>query len=262
MSGVHGNGKAYTVDVVIPTFNRPKELRRCLASLDDQTIMPASVIVVDDSKDDNGPAISRNIGWRKGTSEIVAFTDDDCVPSKDWIENIILRYERDGAQILEGSITTGQRGAGGTMDPHPKDRWNRFKTANMAYRRNILESLGGFDERYYIHREDTDLAWRAINAGYKITWAPDCVVHHPDRSGVQRIRPKSELLLYYCDEKKYLEVAAAMISVKSIFNGKLKTRRLALRDYQDEHVRPISRFASVKLWTNALTKAILRRFGL
>ena len=262
MSGVYGNGKAYTVDVVIPTFNRPKELRRCLASLDDQTIMPTSVIVVDDSEDDNGPAISRNIGWRKGTSEIVAFTDDDCVPSKDWIENIILRYERDGAQILEGSVTTGQRGAGGTMDPHPKDRWNRFKTANMAYRRNILESLGGFDERYYIHREDTDLAWRAINAGHKITWAPDCVVHHPDRSGVQRIRPKSELLLYYCDEKKYLEVAAAMISVKSIFNGKLKTRRLALRDYQDEDVRPISRFASVKLWTNALTKAILRRFGL
>ena len=132
----------------------------------------------------------------------------------------------------------------------------------MAYRRDILESLGGFDERYYIHREDTDLAWRAINAGYKITWAPDCVVHHPDRSGVQRIRPRSELLLYYCDEKKYLEVAAAMISVKTIFNGKLKTRRLALRDYQDEHVRPISRLASIKLWTSALTKAILRRFGI
>ena len=55
MSGVYANGKAYTVDVVIPTFNRPKELRRCLASLDDQTIMPTSVIVVDDSEDDNGP---------------------------------------------------------------------------------------------------------------------------------------------------------------------------------------------------------------
>ena len=67
------------------------------------------------------------------------------------------------------------------MDPHPSDRWNRFKTVNMAYKREVLEAVGGFDERYFIHREDTDIAWRAINLGFSISWVPRCVVNHPDR---------------------------------------------------------------------------------
>ena len=76
------------VDVVIPTFRRPEALARCLAALERQTVAPASVEVVDDSDADKGPAYSRNLGWRRGVSPIVAFTDDDCVPSEDWVESI------------------------------------------------------------------------------------------------------------------------------------------------------------------------------
>ena len=57
------DSKGLSVDVVIPTFRRPeKEMpgrNQC------QTIAPRSIIVIDDSEKDLGPAISRNLGWKK-----------------------------------------------------------------------------------------------------------------------------------------------------------------------------------------------------
>ena len=127
-----------SVDVVIPTFRRPEHLDRCLKALESQSVSPASIEVVDDSDEDRGPAFSRNIGWKKGSASIVAFTDDDCVPSSNWIESILKEFEVEGVDAIEGSVTTEDGGVLLSMDPHPKDRWNRFKTANMAYRLSLI----------------------------------------------------------------------------------------------------------------------------
>ena len=251
-----------SVDVVIPTFRRPEHLDRCLKALESQSVSPASIEVVDDSDEDRGPAFSRNIGWKKGSASIVAFTDDDCVPSSNWIESILKEFEVEGVDAIEGSVTTEDGGVLLSMDPHPKDRWNRFKTANMAYRREVLEEIGGFDERYFIHREDTDIAWRAISSGFSISWAPECIVHHPDRPGMQRIMPRSEILLYRCDKKKYAEVAAGMISFDTLKNGKLKELRKSLRTYDDEFVGPLNRIESFFLWTRSFLLALWRKIGM
>ena len=250
------------VDVVIPTFKRPEALARCLEALERQTVPPESVEVVDDSEEDRGPAYSRNLGWRRGSAPIVAFTDDDCVPSEDWIYSIQKRFEDDAVHGMEGSVTTiDEEGGLGDMNPNPRDRWNRFKTANMAYRREVLETVGGFDERYYIHREDTDLAWRVINNGYSIVWSSECVVHHPDRGGVPRIAYDSEQLLYRCDPSKYLEVAAASISFSSINEGTLGDIRRGMRADQGNGVAPLTRFESLSLWSRAHAKAAIRKIS-
>ncbi len=73
------------VDVVIPTFRRPEALAKCLASLENQSIMPDSIEVVDDSSTDYGPGVSRNIGWKRGKANIVAFLDDDCIAPPNWV---------------------------------------------------------------------------------------------------------------------------------------------------------------------------------
>ena len=246
------------VDVVISTFRRKDALSRCLSALEKQTIPPNSIIVIDDSEEDNGPAYSRNRGIDDCKSEIVAFTDDDCVPTETWIEDII-REMSDGIGGIEGGVTTlGGDGEEIRMDPRPRDRWNRFKTANMAYRREVLAVVGGFDERFYIHREDTDLAWRVINSGYSIRWCPDCLVHHPDRGGVDRFAVDSELLLYRCDSKKYVEIAASMISFKSISDGTWRRIRGGMRkDYKN--VKGISFGESLSLWTRAVTFSLFRK---
>ena len=164
---------------------------------------------------------------------------------------------------VEGSVTTpDESGAPSDMNPNPRDRWNRFKTANMAIRREVLEQVGGFDERYYIHREDTDLAWRVINAGHVIEWAPDCSVHHPDRGGVPRMAIRSEQLLYRCDPSKYLEVAAASISMSSISDGTWRRLRHGMRGVQEPgDVAALSRGESLSLWSRAFARAVLRKLS-
>src|SRR5690349_1100437 len=84
----HRNGSCRTVgmsaavSVVVPTCGRPDLLRRCIAALEAQTLPPAryEIIVVDDTASRRGPAAARNIGWRRASAPIVAFTDDDTTP--------------------------------------------------------------------------------------------------------------------------------------------------------------------------------------
>ena len=250
------------VDVVIPTFRRPEALASCLKSLEEQTLTPASVEVVDDSETDYGPGISRNIGWRKGSGKYVAFIDDDCLANKDWIEGLQKVFSENDIGGIEGGITTTNN-KGEVIDFNPPNRfkWDRFKTANMAIRRDILDEIGGFDERYFLHREDTDIAWRVIDAGYRMVWVPECIVHHPEPIGIHGAiygaYPRSEQLLYHCNPRKFVESAASMISRESLANGSLSKLQREMRPRQDPpDVKPLSRLQSWVLWTRAWLLAL------
>src|SRR5919204_417942 len=106
---------ALRASVVVPTFRRPESLSRCLAALCAQAFDPTAyeVIVADDAASDearrvvtcwaeraaarglalryvpvtgaHGPAAARNAGWRAARGQIIAFTDDDCLPAPDWL---------------------------------------------------------------------------------------------------------------------------------------------------------------------------------
>ena len=250
------------IDVVIPTFRRPEALASCLNSLEEQTLAPASVEVVDDSETDYGPGISRNIGWKKGSGKYVAFIDDDCLANKDWIESLQTVFSENDIGGIEGGITT-TNDKGDIIDFNPPNRfkWDRFKTANMAIRRDILEEIGGFDERYFLHREDTDIAWRVIDAGYRMVWVPECTVHHPEPIGIHGAiygaYPRSEQLLYHCNPRKFVESAASMISRESLANGSLSKLQREMRTRQDPpDVKPLSRLQSWVLWTRAWLLAL------
>ena len=151
------------VDVVIPTFRRPEALASCLKSLETQTLAPASIEVVDDSETDYGPGTSRNIGWNRGSGRYVAFIDDDCLAQGDWIESIQRVFSENDIGGIEGGITTSDEN-GETIDFNPPNRfrWNRFKTANLAVRRDVLEEIGGFDERYHMPVSYTHLTLPTI----------------------------------------------------------------------------------------------------
>ncbi len=100
------------VSVVIPTYQRPALLRRCLTALLGQRYDPRAyeIIVADDGTEAetravveamaarspaavhyiavtgrHGPAAARNRGWQAARGEIIAFTDDDTVPAPDWL---------------------------------------------------------------------------------------------------------------------------------------------------------------------------------
>ena len=122
------------VSVVIPTYNRPHDLRTCLESLITQTVPPQSVIVVDNGADDtteilvheyeeilatsgitlryvrnnrNSLTSARNLGFKMSQGDIVLFLDDDVILDADYIQEIIKVYKRNpNALGVQGYIAS------------------------------------------------------------------------------------------------------------------------------------------------------------
>ncbi|HZS75634.1 MAG TPA: glycosyltransferase [Ktedonobacteraceae bacterium] len=200
------------VSVVIPTYKRLALLQRCLEALSAQDIAPADfeVIVVDDAASEetrkqvleesclhpehtirylpvqgtNGPAAARNLGWQAASGEIIAFTDDDCIPTPGWLRAGLEAFD-DVVVGVSGKIII-------PLDHTPTDyernaallAKSEFVTANCFYRRDVLASIGGFDERFTMAwREDSDLAFRFMKEYPEsaLVYAPKAVVVHPVR---------------------------------------------------------------------------------
>jgi GT2 family glycosyltransferase len=199
------------VSVVVPTYRRPDLLGRCLVALAAQTLPPDDheILIADDAASDatrrrveefasgaafavrylpvqgaHGPAAARNVGWRAARARLVAFTDDDTVPTPGWLEAGVGALERDA----EVAAVTGQVVV--PLPPAPTDyernesglETAEFVTANCFCRRDVLQELGGFDERFTAAwREDSDLHFRLLERGAKLRKVPDAVVVHPVR---------------------------------------------------------------------------------
>lgn len=195
------------ISVVVPTYRRSHLLPGLLEALGCQEgIHDYEAILVDDSSGDEteevldrlqsqasfpvrvlrssrnaGPARARNLGWRAAKASVVAFTDDDCLPDPRWLAVLSEALAR--SDVVQGLTEVDPEGA---VDRGPFartmiiDRFSwKFETCNIAYRRDALESLRGFDERFPgPYGEDCDLGWRATKAGLSLAWAPGAVVLH------------------------------------------------------------------------------------
>jgi glycosyltransferase involved in cell wall biosynthesis len=197
------------ISVVIPTYNRQKLLIDCLHSLHQQTLNANlfEVIIVSDGRDDEtakalkhwqrrklnikylstvekkGPAAARNLGWLSAKSPLIAFTDDDCRPSPNWLETML--KQADGYALI---ALTGK-----TVVPLPKSPTDfamntaglehaEFITANCACSKAALLATGGFDERFTLAwREDSDLHFKLLAHQIPIIKANNAIVVHPVR---------------------------------------------------------------------------------
>lgn len=124
-----------------------------------------------------GPAAARNTGWRAARAPVVVFTDDDCLPTPGWLvalaappQDVVVGRVRPEPGRRLGPLSR-------SLTVHAALPW--FQTANVRYPRALLERLGGFDEAYpHPAGEDTDLGWRALEAGASVAFASDALVHH------------------------------------------------------------------------------------
>jgi histidinol-phosphate phosphatase family protein len=195
-----------TFDIVVPTVGRDSLLRLLDALGSGAGPLPGRVLLVDDRRDRGrplpvpdgvpvevvpgraaGPAAARNLGWRRATAEWVAFLDDDVVPGVAWLAEL--------ARDLDGLPPDVAASQGRVVVPIPGGRrptdWERnvrgletarWATADMAYRREVLVEVRGFDERFpRAYREDADLGLRVAGAGYRIV-SGRRVVTHPVRA--------------------------------------------------------------------------------
>jgi hypothetical protein len=194
--------------VVIPTLGRPS-LSACLRALADaRGPRPVRVVLVDDRPGADstpfpvevppalryvttvvtgrarGPAAARNTGRREaGPAPWTVFLDDDVVPGPTWADDLA----RDlAAATYRTAAVTARIDVPLPADRRPTD-WERntaglatarWITADMAYRREALEAVGGFDERFRrAFREDADLALRVLAAGWTVSAGTRSTTH-------------------------------------------------------------------------------------
>jgi GT2 family glycosyltransferase len=218
--------------VVIPTLGEDACLRDCVESLERQTCRDLEVIVSDNSgrglvrRNGFAPRArilenARNLGFGAAINEavqasrstFVATLNDDAVAHPRWLEAMLAAIERRpdvgmcasqvrlyGEERLDsvgmlvcGDGSSKQRGHLKPPEDFPVTEETLFPSGSAAlFRRSMWEALGGFDSRFFLYCEDTDLGLRARWAGWKCLYVPDAVVeHHYSRTAGRASRLKA-----------------------------------------------------------------------
>lgn len=198
-------GKAPKVSVVIATYNRPEYLLGCLDAISKQTFRDFEIVVVDDGSEDGtaksliectgdngrykgipftytwqknqGAATARNKGVSKAQGEIIAFTDDDCLPDENWLEKGVKYFDDKGVVAVTGQIEKEDKETTPTSCVTYTFNANGFMTANVFYRKTAYKDVGGFDLRFKSFREDSDLGIRIAKTGKGVNEPKSRVIH-------------------------------------------------------------------------------------
>lgn len=195
--------------VVVPVFNGAHTLSRCLGALLSQTIPRCSyeIIVVDDGSTDatsaiagrypvrytrqenHGPASARNHGAHLARAEILLFTDCDCVPAGDWIQEMLSSFSDCQTVAVKGAYRTDQPEIVARFcQIEFEQRFARLEKAqsidmvdtySAGYRSQVFREMGGFDSRFpKADNEDTELSYRMATRGLKMVFNPHAIVVH------------------------------------------------------------------------------------
>lgn len=212
------------VTVGIITYKRPKILKKCLKAISKQTVKPKEVILIDSSEKRIIQPITRNLILEKCKTEIIAFLDDDAIPTRYWLENIVKGYSNpeivgvggpcinvdESFTIKEKIINNTEnrnyfkssgdiRCDGRKWIPPEKVETQIMLGGNMSFLTNKLREVGGFDENYKgcAFREETDPQVALIKKGYKFLYEPKALVHHVQTSKGGINKEKKATNYYY-----------------------------------------------------------------
>jgi O-antigen biosynthesis protein len=204
-----------SVSVVVCTHNGQQTLGECLARLETLSYPDYEVIVVNDGAsracariaeehgailiqtDHRGLGNARNRGIEFSRGEIVAFLDDDAYPDADWLKYVAALLRANGHAGVGGpNIPPEDDGfvaecvaaaPGGPIHVLVSDREaEHVPGCNMAFRKDVLEEVGGFDERFEVAGDDVDLCWRLQKANRTLGFSAGAVVMHRRRDSIRR----------------------------------------------------------------------------
>ena len=212
-----------TASVVVLTMgDRPDALARALDSIRSQAGVEIETIVVGNgcdpevpgarvisSTENIGVAAGRNLGWRSATGEVVLFLDDDARYAADDVAAVAVHRFAEAPDLAVMSFRIVDE-EGRSISKHIPTLWKgkparvtdatTFLGGASAVRRSLLDTVGGFPEEFFYALEETDLAWRALDAGMRVQYAGDLSVVHPSmplsrRAGAIRHTARTRVLL-------------------------------------------------------------------
>lgn len=205
------------ISVIISTRNRSVSLSRCLEAV--SRLDPSlnwELVVVDNGSTDGtadvldrfsstferpltyvyepkkGLSNARNAGCVSAQGQILAFTDDDCYVDQNYLHALIECFKQEDVGYVTGRImlfdptdhpvTINESTTRKDFVPGQYLAPGEVKGANMAFRSNVLEQIGGFDPAFgsgaFFPSEDCDAAARASLRGWRGSYEPTICVHH------------------------------------------------------------------------------------
>jgi GT2 family glycosyltransferase len=210
------------VTIAIPTLAAGPSLESCLDALNTQIFRDFEVVLINNGSralpaqslsfpfriltpgSNVGFGAAINLAIRNSSSSFIATLNDDAEPRPEWLRSLVremnldplagmcasrIELQQSGTIDSAGMIicfdgSSRQRGHSQAADSFNQSREVLFPSGCAAiYRRSMLDSIGLFDEDYFLYCEDTDLGLRARWAGWTCRYAPDAVVaHHYSRT--------------------------------------------------------------------------------
>jgi glycosyltransferase involved in cell wall biosynthesis len=209
------------ISVIVPTYERPVHVSKCLSALADQQYPRDrfEVLVVDDGgsapltgvvnslrhrldvtllrQPHSGPATARNYGAAHAKGSYLAFTDDDCRPSPDWLVTLSSFFRQCPDCVLGGRTLNDLAGnlystASQLLVDYLYLSWNSttgpatfFASNNLALPSHVFRIVGGFDGEWdRAAGEDRDFCDRLVIHGYRLMYVPEALVRHAHVLGV------------------------------------------------------------------------------
>lgn len=218
--------------VGISTLERPGGVARCLDAILAGTALPAEIIVVDQSSGEatqvaveqrrtglvpivyhrqqrRGLSASRNAVLARASCPVIAVTDDDCVPSPQWITAIDRAFRSPAApDVVTGRVlplgpevpglyaVSSRTSAVPAIFTGNVVPWVAGTGGNCAVKREWIERIGRYDERLGAGSpggagEDLDWLYRLLRAGARIQYEPEVLIYHERQSKARRIATRS-----------------------------------------------------------------------
>lgn len=203
-----------SISVIIPTYNRPRQLALCLQALaaDNFPHEEFEVIVVDDGgalpagsaidqlrltldltvirQDNGGVGEARNHGAKRARGKYLIFLDDDCFPERGWLRALAARLEKSPLEAVAGKTVNGCTDnvydcASHLLSYYQYEHYENGSVPveflapnNLAMPAALFHAAGGFHTDLRLAYEDREFCDRWLRTGYRLAYAPEAVVRH------------------------------------------------------------------------------------
>jgi len=201
------------VSVIIPVYRDGLRLEKCVQALEKQTFPKENfeVLVVNNDPDEvpmlppssillkllnefnPGSYAARNTGIRHARGDLIAFTDSDCIPDRDWLKNAVEAFADRNIERIGGKI---EQFAENESHSNAVCQYQKFfafdqktyihkrgysVTANLVVRKEVFERVGLFNDEL-MSGGDFEFGTRATRSGVSLIYDPKVIVNHPIRS--------------------------------------------------------------------------------
>jgi GT2 family glycosyltransferase len=203
------------ISIIIPTYNRPAQLKTCLESIAclDYPADRFEVIVVDDgshtpleemvfpfrgkieltllSQPNSGPGVARNSGAMRAKGQLLVFTDDDCRPAVGWLKKLASCFAETPDHAIGGRTLNALAENPYSVTSHAimeyvyayynvdPNHARFFASNNLSMPADLFNAIGGFNAGWPVPAsEDRELCDRWLHQGYRMTYAPEAIVYH------------------------------------------------------------------------------------